>query len=62
MGLTAVASITNGLWLYGIHKMYQRVGLSWLMVQGILYLLGPVIYVASFETLQTTDSELMINS
>jgi adiponectin receptor len=47
MGLTAVAPVTHGLWLYGLDQMYKQIGLPWLVIQGLLYLLGALIYAAS---------------
>lgn len=48
LGLTAVAPVTNGLWLYGFDQMCKQIGLPWLVTQGLLYLLGALIYAVSF--------------
>lgn len=58
MGLTAVAPVTHGLWLYGFDKMYKQIGLPWLVTQGLLYLFGASIYAASFRTQRNFDSKL----
>lgn len=47
LGLTAVAPVTHGLWLYGLDQMYKQIGLPWLVTQGLLYLLGALIYAVS---------------
>lgn len=44
MGLSALFPVLHGLILYGIQQMNSRIGLSWLVLQGFLYVLGAVIY------------------
>ena len=49
MGLSAVFPVIHGLRLYGFTSMDQRIGLSWLVLQGLLYILGAGIYAVSFS-------------
>ena len=49
LGLTAVAPVTHGLCLYGLDQMYKQIGLPWLVTQGLLYLLGALIYAVSIS-------------
>jgi hypothetical protein len=44
LGLAAVATATHGLWLYGLDQMHKQVGLPWHVIQGLLYLIGALIY------------------
>lgn len=44
MGLSAIFPVLHGLQLYGIRNMNSRIGLSWLVLQGCLYILGAAVY------------------
>ncbi|KAI4275703.1 MAG: hypothetical protein L6R38_005809, partial [Xanthoria sp. 2 TBL-2021] len=44
MGLSAVVPVLHGVKLYGLQKMNDRIGLSWLILQGFLYVLGAGTY------------------
>jgi len=44
MGLSAVFPVLHGVSLYGIQEMRGRIGLSWLVLQGFLYILGAGLY------------------
>lgn len=44
MGLSAVFPVLHGLNLYGIQQMNKKIGLSWIVLQGLLYILGAGIY------------------
>lgn len=44
MGLSAVFPVLNALYLSGIHKINQKIGLTWLVLQGFLYILGAAVY------------------
>lgn len=46
MGLSAVFPVLHGLHLFGFERMQQQIGLSWLLLQGFLYILGAAIYAA----------------
>jgi predicted membrane channel-forming protein YqfA (hemolysin III family) len=47
MGLSAVIPVLHGVELYGINEMRGRIGLSWLVLQGFLYILGAGLYAVS---------------
>ena len=47
MGLSAVFPVLHGLKVYGIEKMNDQIGLTWLVGQGVLYILGAGIYAVS---------------
>ena len=44
MGLSAIVPVVHGLKLYGFRQMELQIGLSWVLLQGSLYLLGGAIY------------------
>lgn len=46
MGLSAVFPVMHSVQLYGIQHMRKSVGLDWVVLQGLLYLLGASIYAA----------------
>lgn len=46
MGLSAVFPVLHGLQLYGRDQMLRQIGLGWLLLQGLLYILGAGIYAA----------------
>jgi len=46
MGLSAVVPVLHGVRLYGLSEIQQRIGLSWLLLQGFLYILGAALYAA----------------
>lgn len=48
MGLSAVFPVLHGLLLHGMEQMNNRIGLSWLVMQGYLYVLGAGIYAVCF--------------
>ncbi|KAL9596140.1 MAG: hypothetical protein Q9219_006001 [cf. Caloplaca sp. 3 TL-2023] len=48
MGLSAVLPVLHGLKLYGLQQMNDRIGLFWLVLQGVLYILGAGIYAVRF--------------
>lgn len=47
MGLSAVFPVLHGLILFGILQMNSQIGLAWLLLQGLLYILGAGIYTVS---------------
>ncbi|KUJ07509.1 HlyIII-domain-containing protein [Mollisia scopiformis] len=46
MGLSAVFPVVHGVEMYGIEDMKDRIGLTWLVLQGFLYILGAGLYAA----------------
>ena len=57
MGLSAVFPVLHGTELYGIQEMRGRIGLTWLVLQGFLYILGAGLYAVSFEENHMVDKE-----
>ena len=54
MGLSAVFPVLHGLELHGIKQMQDRIGLTWLILQGLLYILGAGIYAVSISRFQAS--------
>ena len=48
MGLSAVFPVLHALRLYGLQHLRQSIGLDWVLLQGILYILGAAIYAARY--------------
>ncbi|EPE25059.1 hypothetical protein GLAREA_11640 [Glarea lozoyensis ATCC 20868] len=48
MGLSAIVPVFHGLTIYGISNMQERMGLSWLLLQGVFYITGAGLYGARF--------------
>ncbi len=46
MGLSAVIPVIHGLFALGYRKLNRAIGLSWLITQGALYILGAALYAA----------------
>ncbi|PSK55978.1 hypothetical protein B9Z65_4856 [Elsinoe australis] len=46
MGLSAVVPVGHGLWIYGVEELERRMGLSWCVRQGVLYVAGAGLYAA----------------
>ncbi|KAJ9649612.1 hypothetical protein H2201_001754 [Coniosporium apollinis] len=46
MGLSAVVPVLHGSRLYGLRQFNLSIGLSWLVLQGALYIAGAAIYAA----------------
>jgi adiponectin receptor len=47
MGLSAIFPVLHGLELYGADEMRSRIGLTWLVLQGFLYIMGAGLYAVS---------------
>ena len=47
MGLSAVLPVLHGLQIYGYQELEQRMGLSWVVAQGVLYITGAGLYAVS---------------
>ena len=59
MGLSAVFPVLHGIELYGVHEMRDRIGLTWLVLQGFLYILGAGLYAVShFKSRAGTNSNI----
>lgn len=46
MGGSAVVPVFHGLKLYGRAALNERMGLSWTLLEGVLYISGAAIYAA----------------
>ena len=44
MGLSAVFPVLQGIKLYGVVEAQQRIGLSWMLLQGLMYIAGAGLY------------------
>ena len=44
MGISAVFPVLDGLSVYGVEQMRSQIGLTWLVLQGALYILGAGLY------------------
>jgi predicted membrane channel-forming protein YqfA (hemolysin III family) len=47
MGLSAVFPVLHGIKLYGVNETRRRIGLSWMLLQGLLYIAGAGLYAVS---------------
>ena len=47
MGLSAVFPVLHGLIVFGLQQMISQIGLSWVVLQGLLHILGAGIYAVS---------------
>lgn len=56
MGLSAVFPVLHGVKMFGAAQMQQQIGLSWLVTQGLLYILGAGIYAVSSVLIGTDSS------
>ena len=43
-GLSAVVPVIHGLIIYGVEQLRQSMGLYWVVLQGLLYVLGAGLY------------------
>jgi adiponectin receptor len=47
MGLSAVFPVLHGLSKYGMAQLEKTIGLSWVLLQGALYVVGAGLYAVS---------------
>ena len=47
MGLSAILPVAHGLRLYGSEHLQKSMGLSWVVLQGCLYVSGAGLYAVS---------------
>ena len=47
MGLSAVVPVLHGVQLYGVADMRDRIGLFWMLLQGLFYIIGAGLYAVS---------------
>jgi predicted membrane channel-forming protein YqfA (hemolysin III family) len=62
MGLSAIFPVLHGLELHGIDEMQDRIGLTWLVLQGFLYILGAGLYAVSSPSLLNRMSLISLGS
>ncbi|CAG8950711.1 hypothetical protein HYFRA_00002921 [Hymenoscyphus fraxineus] len=48
MGLSGVFPVLHGLEMYGIENMKERMGLMWVLLQGVFYIMGAALYAGRF--------------
>lgn len=44
MGLSALLPVLHGVQMYGAGEMRDRIGLTWMVLEGVLYILGAGLY------------------
>ncbi|KAI1177594.1 hemolysin-III channel protein Izh2 [Nemania sp. FL0916] len=44
LGVSGVIPVCHGLGIYGYHALDERMGLSWILLQGALYIFGAFLY------------------
>ena len=47
MGLSAVIPVMDGMRLYSLNQMLRQMGLGWVVLQGLLYIVGAGLYAVS---------------
>jgi len=60
IGLSAIFPVLHGLELYGIRDMQDRIGLFWLVLQGVLYIVGAGLYAVSTSHFPKTGVNLIV--
>lgn len=48
MGLSAGLPVIHGILLFGVAQLQRQIGLSWLVLQGVLYVVGAGLYAVGF--------------
>ena len=57
LGVSGVVPVVHGVRLYGFEHLNERMGLNWVLLQGLLYIFGAFIYaVSSVPLLVGTDT------
>lgn len=47
MGMSALVPVLHGVEMYGVQDMRERIGLTWMLLQGFFYILGAGLYAVS---------------
>ena len=55
MGLSAIVPVIHGVLLFGVAQLQKQIGLSWLVLQGALYITGAGIYAVSVPKIHIDD-------
>ncbi len=58
MGISAVVPVLDELRTFGREDMERQIGLSWLVLQGALYILGAGLYAVSVASVGNEDRHL----
>lgn len=68
MGISAIIPVLDGMRMFGLHAMENQMGLSWVVLQGALYIFGAGLYAVSrpklwwpMLTLLGSDSRSMVS-
>jgi len=56
MGLSAVFPLFHGIYVLGASQLEKQIGLSWVVLQGVLYLTGAGLYVVSGPSVISTQT------
>lgn len=44
LGLSGVVPVIHGLFIYGYQGLEDRMSLSWVLLHGVMYIFGAVLY------------------
>lgn len=44
LGVSGVVPVVHGINIHGFQKLDERMGLSWVLAEGALYIVGAIIY------------------
>ena len=44
MGLSSVWSVLHGIELFGFEQLHKQIGLWWMILEGVLYISGALLY------------------
>lgn len=61
MGLSAVFPVFHGLKMHGLEETQDRIGLTWLVLQGFFYILGAGLYAVSCSLPEMKSEMLMVS-
>lgn len=53
LGVSGVVPVIHGLTMFGFRELDERMGLSWVLLEGILYISGAFIYAVSTRDIDT---------
>jgi predicted membrane channel-forming protein YqfA (hemolysin III family) len=55
LGLSALFPVVHGVLKFGIRQMNKQIGLFWVVLQGLFYIVGACIYAVSQEKCLTSQ-------
>ncbi|RWA09300.1 hypothetical protein EKO27_g5824 [Xylaria grammica] len=50
LGVSGVVPVFHGLTIYGYHSLNERMGLNWVLFEGVLYIFGAFLYAVSKQS------------